>query len=78
MSQLVKAKQIVTKDGELIIRLQMDLNININGPGVSMASATAQAVPQEGGSLTHDEDEPEWLVPTFTAGPKLDFGKKTK
>lgn len=66
-SKLV-TKEIITKDGECIIHLTLDLNINVNSAGVAVTGASKP--------VEDTEDKVEWVVPQFTSGQKVSFGKK--
>lgn len=60
--------QMVTKDGECHLTITLELNINVNGEvGTVQATAVKQDKPVE----TVVEKRPEFIVPDFTSGPRL-------
>lgn len=64
--------QVVTKDGEIVINLKLDLNINLSGGQISVPideKVKAQQVKNQ------TEEEPEWLIPDFVSQKKINFGK---
>lgn len=73
MPQLLQPSKIITKDGEFVVHLLIDLNINVNtsGPGVTIATKKAGS-PEE---REKEKEEQEWVVPTFGPAPKVKFGK---
>jgi len=66
----VVTKEIVTKDGECHIHITLDLNININAAGGVGVDASV------GKKEKNDDEEVQWVVPQFTSGQKVKFGKK--
>ena len=65
MVQLIKkpTHEIITKDGEVKILLDITLNINSNGrPVVSE-------------SLQEEEEKTQWAIPSFKSSDKIKFGK---
>jgi len=76
MAQLLKPGdvKIVTKDGEITLKLQIDLNINLNQTGsISVTSdnkETTKAV-----DVANKEDETAWTIPDFGPTTKIKFGK---
>lgn len=70
MPQLLQPSKIITKDGEFVVHLLIDLNINVNTSGTGVTVDTKQ---QAGNSEI--KEEPEWVVPTFGPAPKVKFGK---
>jgi hypothetical protein len=80
MAQLLKPQnvKIVTKDGEIVISLQLDININLNQLGVTNISENNSAVKPasktEEFSSTKDENL-EWVIPDFKKSEKVNFGK---
>lgn len=71
MPQLLQPTRIITKDGELIVHLMIDLNINVNTTGTGITVATSQGSQNE----KEKEKDPEWELPTFGPAPKIKFGK---
>ena len=67
MPQLLQPSKIITKDGEFVVHLLIDLNINVNtsGDGVTVTTKAKKA----------EEDESKWEVPAFGPAPKVKFGK---
>jgi hypothetical protein len=72
MPQRLPSAKIVTKDGEIVVHLLIDLNINVNTSGCGVTVSTAK---QAGVSTEKDEEETAWEVPTFGPAPKVKFGK---
>jgi hypothetical protein len=78
MPQVIKPQNVTVQshNGEVSIRLTIDLNLNLNGQ-VSGVVASAGEVPVA--QVTKPKDEAEWLVPEF--GPStetIEFGKYEK
>lgn len=71
MPQLLQPTKIITKDGEFVVHLTIDLNINVNTTGTGVTVSTNQAGSQE----KEKEKDPEWELPTFGPAPKIKFGK---
>lgn len=59
---------VVPRDGEI----EITLNININVDGKVVASADNADVRM----LQDDDDKVDHLIPDFTSGVQLDFGKQ--
>ena len=63
--------QVVTKDGEIVVSLKLDLNINLNGGQISVPideKVKAQSVHKS-------DEEAEWLIPDFVSSKKINFEK---
>lgn len=75
MAQLLKPQnvKVVTKDGELIISLQLDININLNQSGTFDVNTFGSAVPAEVKKKT--DDDVKWEIPDFNTTEKIKFGK---
>jgi regulator of protease activity HflC (stomatin/prohibitin superfamily) len=75
MAQLLKPQnvKVVTKDGELIISLQLDININLNQSGTFDVNTSGSAVPAEVKKKT--DDDVKWEIPDFNTTEKIKFGK---
>jgi len=75
MAQLIKPQnvKIITKDGELLISLQLDININLNQSGnfVSSESNSSPIVEEK----KKEEDAMQWAIPDFKPLEKIKFGK---
>ena len=73
MAQLIKPQnvKVVTKEGELLISLQLDININLNQSGSFVS--TAQDVSKV--KVANKDDEVEWAIPEFKPSEKIKFGK---
>lgn len=77
MPQVIKPQNVTiqSRDGEVSIRLTIDLNLNLNGQ-ISNMVASAAEMPVVAPKA---KDETEWLVPDF--GPStetIEFGKYDK
>lgn len=74
MPNLIKPNnvKIITKDGEIIVSLQIDLNINLNQSGVNFSSSNSNA---NGGANTGKDEDFEWAIPDFQKAEKVNFGK---
>ena len=76
MPQVIKPQNVTiqTRDGEVSIKLTIDINLNLSGQVSNVvASATEVSVTPK------PKDEAEWLVPEF--GPStetIEFGKYDK
>jgi hypothetical protein len=62
--------QIITRDGEVKIKLEID--ININGGDITVKAA------QGGGDRLEEKEENIWAIPDFTSLEKINFGKEVK
>ena len=74
-----KDVQVITKDGECVIAIQLDLNINVNTDGVVTGmSASASS----GGSVRNkqEDDSVDWAIPDFKAKKpgNFSFGKQVE
>ncbi len=75
MGNLIRPVQtkIVTKDGELLVHLTLDLNINLTTGNLSVTAAPS--APQE----AEEKEDTKWEIPDFTVpDTKLNFGKTVK
>ena len=70
MGNLLKPQnvKIITKEGECVVAISLDLNINLNGNNVEVVEAKKQEV----------EPSFEWAIPEFKSEEKIKFGKKEK
>lgn len=77
MAQLVKPGEVkvVSRDGELIISLQIDLNINLNQTGSIVVEGGVQAKSQNFAKNETKEEDGSWLIPDFKPAEKIKFGK---
>ena len=75
MAQLLKPQnvKIVTKDGEIVISLQLDININLNQSGSFDVNTSASAVTTDVKKKT--DDDVRWEIPEFKTTEKIKFGK---
>ena len=64
VQKFVKHTEVVTKEGECKVQINIQLDINLNERGIS-----AKASPDE------SDDPVNWAIPDFTTGPKIEFGK---
>ncbi len=78
MPNLIKPNsvKIITKDGEILVSLQIDLNINLNQNGASFTSNNN--VRSNGNSNNTNDDDFEWAIPDFKKAEKVNFGKDKK
>ena len=60
--------KVVPKDGEIEIKL--DITINVTSEGISVA-----AVPSNKNIKKDEDEKTDLLIPNFTSGNKLNFGK---
>ena len=76
MAQLIKPQnvKVVTKDGEILISLQLDININLNQTGV-LSIEDNSIVKQVSTKPKNDEDDVAWSIPDFKPTEKIKFGK---
>jgi hypothetical protein len=76
MAQLIKPQnvKVVTKDGEILISLQLDININLNQTGV-LSIEDNSIVKQVSTKPKNDEDDVAWAIPDFKPTEKIKFGK---
>jgi hypothetical protein len=66
--------KIVTKEGEIIVSLQIDLNINLNQSGTTFTSNNSSGSGNSSSSNKKDDDF-EWAIPDFQKSEKVNFGK---
>jgi len=80
MPQAIKPQHVVTtqtRDGELTIKLVIELNLNLNGQ-VNNVVASAEEVPVAL-AKPKAEEKAEWMVPDFTPSTEtIEFGKYEK
>jgi len=65
--------EIVTKEGEATVKIELDLNININSDGLRIMAKESMANKRD-----LEEDEINWTVPDFGGSEKIKFGKKVQ
>lgn len=78
MPQVIKPQNVIiqSRDGEVSIRLTIDLNLNLNG---QVSNVAASVVEEPVALVPKEKDAAEWLVPDF--GPStetIEFGKYDK
>jgi hypothetical protein len=84
MPQVIKPQNvnITTRDGEITVRLVIDLNLNLGGGvvGMSVASvASADQVPEQKQMAPKPAEAAEWMIPEFTPSTEtIEFGKYDK
>ena len=75
MGNLIRPGQtrVITKDGELVIHMTLDLNINLTTGNLSVtASPSAPKAAEE-------KEDTHWEIPDFAVpDTKLNFGKTVK
>jgi hypothetical protein len=81
MPQVIRPQNVTvqSRDGELSIRLTIDLNLNLNGQVSSVMASASELPEQVVQKQQKPKDEAEWLVPEF--GPStetIEFGKYEK
>jgi len=72
MGSLVKENkvEVLTKDGEIIVRLTLDINLNLNGTMVNQTQEVISSVKPK------EEDDDFNIIPDFGNSLKVDgFGK---
>lgn len=76
MPQLIRPGdvKVVTKDGECLVNIQLELTIKLDGNGLSVGSVQALATPD----TPQKKEEVAWQIPNFGGGPKLKFGQDVK
>lgn len=68
MAQLISPQvKVLTKDGEIEVHISIDLNLNLTTNGF-IAESSVKSKPSI-------DDEPEKLIPSFSSGNKVKFGK---
>lgn len=75
MAQLLKPQnvKVVTKDGEVVISLQLDININLNQSGTIDVTGSASNVATN--LKKQEDDKTVWEIPDFKTIEKIKFGK---
>ena len=73
MPQLIRPSdvQIVTKEGECLVNIQMELTIKLDGSNMQIAGVSAQAK-----QAAAQEEKVDWQIQDFGGGQKLKFGKE--
>jgi hypothetical protein len=66
LPQLIVPTQVQTKEGEITVRIALDLNINLTGNGLSISAKQIEA---------KEEEKTEWAIPEFKPAEKVRFGK---
>lgn len=76
MAQLIKPQnvKVITKDGEIVISLQLDININLNQVG-ALSVGENPVVKQSSENAKSEDDKPAWVIPDFKPTEKIKFGK---
>lgn len=74
MPQLIRPGdvQVVTKEGECLVNIQMELTIKLDGSNLQIAGVAAQA---KAPGQRQEEDKIDWQVQDFGGSQKLKFGK---
>jgi hypothetical protein len=74
VAQLIQPVSVVSKDGEVTLKITLDLNINVttNGPQVSVSARPSGPEPKT------EEKVAGWTIPEFGVGERLQFGKVEK
>lgn len=65
--------QIITREGEVKIKLEID--ININGRDITVRAAAEQ---KGGGTRLEEVEDNIWAIPDFGGGEKINFGKEVR
>lgn len=79
MPQVIKPQNVTvhSRDGELAIRLTIDLNLNLNGQVSNVVASTSEVPVAQ--AQKPKEEEAEWLVPEFSPSTEtIEFGKYEK
>lgn len=81
MPQVIKPQNVTinSRDGEVSIRLTIDLNLNLNGQVSQVNAVATSASEMPVAQVITPKDEAEWMVPDF--GPStetIEFGKYEK
>lgn len=82
MPQAIKPQVVttLTREGELLIKMVIELNLNLNGQVSNVVTSTEEvAVAQPQVTAKKKDDAAEWMVPDF--GPStetIEFGKYEK
>lgn len=72
MGNLIRPVQtkVVTKDGELVIHMTLDLNINLTTGNLSVTASPSAP------KAVEEKEDTQWEIPDFTVpDTKLNFGK---
>jgi hypothetical protein len=74
MPQLIRPGdvQVITKEGECLVNIQMELTIKLDGSNLSIAGVSAQAKQAQA-----EEEKVDWQIPDFGSNQKLKFGKES-
>ena len=68
---------IITKEGEAIVKIELDLNVNITTDGLQVTVKDTTTSGSSKVSLEEDDDI-NWAVPDFGGSEKIKFGKKVQ
>ncbi len=65
--------QVVTKEGELLVHLTLDLNINLTTGNLTVTGSTAAPVEDA------KKEDTQWEIPDFSSpNTKLNFGQRVE
>lgn len=80
MAQLIKpgSVKVITNNGEVQINITLELNVNLNSSGLQVTAQAQSVTPTkpEKTEIQEKTKSDDWLIPDFSASPKLNFGKK--
>lgn len=80
MPQVTKPQtvNITSRDGEVTIRLVIDLNLNVGAGVVGASVASVDQVPEQK-QMVPKSKEAEWMIPDFAPSTEtIEFGKYDK
>lgn len=77
MAQLIKpgSVKVITNNGEVQVHITLELNVNLNSSGLQVTAQAQSATPSKP-EMQEKQKSDDWLIPDFSASPKLNFGKK--
>ena len=80
MAQLIQpgSVKIVTKDGEITVKIEIDLNINLHQNGSTIIDGSSNikdAVNIPVNKQNKQDDDAAWMIPDFKSAEKIKFGK---
>jgi len=81
MPQVVKPTTVttVTREGEMTIRLVIELNLNLNGEVTGVAASATEPELARPVTKAKVKEEVEWMVPEFApTTEQIEFGKYEK
>ncbi|MHA2043243.1 MAG: hypothetical protein ACW99G_00530 [Candidatus Thorarchaeota archaeon] len=65
--------KVVTKEGEIMVNISIDLNLNLNTGDLQITSGVTPIQAQK--DKKNQDEEVEWQIPDFKMGDNIKFGE---